>query len=114
MRAQALQPFHQLRVAAQSGAALTGGNDLHRVEAEHGDGAVVTAAHRKSCVARTDRVTGVFKDAKAVAISQGRQLRHRAARAHQVHGHKHLGQGAFPLRLLQTLLQQGQADQGRG
>ena len=31
-----------------------------------------------------------------------------------MHGHKQLGEGTFPLRMLQTLLQQGQADQGRG
>ena len=43
-------------------AAFAGGDDLHRVEAEHRDGAMEAVTHRLALVAAVDRVAGILQE----------------------------------------------------
>jgi len=75
--------------------ALGGGDDLHRVEAEHRDVAVLAIADGLALVAAADRMRGVLNDLEAIALPQCMDGCHLAGLAAQVHRHHHLGQPAL-------------------
>ena len=88
-----------------------GGDDLHRVKAEHRDGAVVIQqlppAHRSSEPPIKDRMAGIFQHRESIALGQAiLLLPYHSCYAREMHWHHYLRQGVVPLGLLQAWLLQ--------
>ena len=70
MTTQELHAFGNAFIVGQCHAALTGGNDLHWMKAEHRDVAVAAIANRVASVAPTNGVRRIFNDFKAVLLAE--------------------------------------------
>ena len=92
VRPQQRDFVRQIRAVGQAHAALAGGDDFHGMETEHGDVAVLPAAHRAAAITCAHCVRSVFNHRHAVFVGQPLNRCHIARFAAQMHRHQNFRQ----------------------
>ncbi len=110
MAAQAQQVPLQFGIIGGDDPALAGGDDLHRVKAEHGHLRVPAAADFVALKRPADGVRRVLDDGEAIARGQPADDVHAAGLPGEVHRDDHLGHASLLRRRSQLSLQRGRID----